>query len=423
MAYQFAHVETYSRNGGRSRGHTVTDILAEARRCPEACTHVAHPLPPVLVAGVDLAELEKRHDRNIEAARETLTSGKTRAVRKDTASLFTAVISHPATPTECRSDPDLMKSVKMWAKASAQWLRRDIEARGGVLESVIMHIDESHVHLHAYGLHPSGHADLLHAGKRSKKDAMAAALSAGHDKKAANRFGDRAYVEAMRAWQDSYSTDVGLAHGLTRLGPARRRLSRAEWKTEQAAAKSVERARKAVRAAQVEVKTSCGVRDRIIEQGHQTARKIALKAHREIRSARALRSAAADTEKRAQTELVHARQESDALRSDAMRYAKRVRSIGSLIRSLWDSMWESTIRKRLMNEAQAVITAKTVEAKSAADRLRNETARRRDAERQLGDAVASARRAGRERDEIRARHRRLLGPETSSEPRNRPILG
>src|SRR5690606_15877396 len=106
-----------------------------------------------------------------------------------------------------------------------------------------MHIDESHVHLHAYGLHPSGHADRLHPGKAAKKKAVEAAMSDGQEKKAANAVGDKAYVEAMREWQDSYSLKVGLPHGLTRLGPARRRLSRAEWMAEKAAAKSVQQAK------------------------------------------------------------------------------------------------------------------------------------------------------------------------------------
>lgn len=422
MSYQFIHVECYSRSSGRNGGHSVSDILAESRREPAACLHVQDPKQPVLVVGCDLDELEQRHDSVIANARETLANGKSRAVRKDTASLFTCILSHPATPDECRADPDVMKAVKSWAKDSARWLRRDIEARGGVLEAVVMHIDESHVHLHAYGLHPSGHADLLHAGKSAKKGSVAAALAAGHDKKSANRFGDKAYVEAMRAWQDSYSAEIGLTHGLTRLGPARRRLSRAEWKSEQAAARNIERARKAEIAAQAEVEAARGVRDRMIAQGRQMAYKTALRAHREMQSACALRAAAANAKKRGHRELDQARRDAKALRASAERDIRRVRSIGSTLRALWDSLWISAVRRRILQDAQAIVAGETAKVRAISDRLRDESRRRRNAERRLSDAITSARVLGHERDEMRAKHDRLLKPSHEVELRNRPIL-
>lgn len=421
MGYQFIHVEAYSRSGNREGGHSVDAILAEARRESDACLHVTNPKPPVLVSGCDLQELGRRHGEMIHAARETLTNGKTRAVRKDTASLFTCVISHPATPSECRGDPEVMRSVKAWAKDSAAWLRRDVEQRGGTLESVIMHIDESHVHLHAYGLHPSGHADRLHAGKVAKKDSVAAALAAGHDKKAANSIGDKSYVESMRGWQDAYSRDVGLRHGLTRLGPARRRLSRAEWKAEQAAAKSVLAARRAAEGAMAGAIRARGVRDRIVENGRQKARLLALQAHWEKQEATALRLAAGNAAKAARMDLDRARQEQAALLADAESKARRIKTLGGIIRTLWDSLRVSVIRRRVMTDAQALIDREAARARNLARRLQDEIARRRDIERRLADATASALAAGRERDEIRVRHARVLGSAADAGTRIRPI--
>ena len=56
------------------------------------------------------------------------------------------------------------------------------------------------------------------------------------DTKAANKMGDRAYRAAMRGWQDRYWESVGLPCGQTRLGPGRRRLTRAGHEAEKAQA-------------------------------------------------------------------------------------------------------------------------------------------------------------------------------------------
>jgi hypothetical protein len=61
MGYQFIHVECYARSTpkkGKTGGHNVDSILAEARRAPGACPHVENPAPPVLLYGVPLDEVE-----------------------------------------------------------------------------------------------------------------------------------------------------------------------------------------------------------------------------------------------------------------------------------------------------------------------------------------------------------------------------
>lgn len=398
----------------------MRDILAEARRSPGSSLHVSAPQPPVLVTGCNLEELERRHGDLVEAARETLANGKQRAVRKDTPSLFTCVLSHPATPDECRADPTTMTAVKAWAKDSAAWLRRDLEARGGILETVIMHVDESHVHLHAYGLHPSGHADRLHPGKVAKKNAVVAALDGGHDKKTANGMGDKAYVEAMRDWQDGYSRGVGLPHGLTRLGPARRRLSRAEWQAEQAAARSVSDARRLRKGAMDDAKAAEGLRDRILEEAQQKARLLAMESHRRIEGAKAVEAAAADFARQAKLLTRNAQRERDRILCDARRDLGRLRSFGMKLRTVWDSVRMSTIRRSVRQEVQALIDREAGKAAAALHRLRDESLRRRAAETRLADATHSARSLGRERDAIRHDRDRLLDQASVAIPRNRP---
>jgi hypothetical protein len=420
MGFQFAHVESYSRSGSRGGGHTVAEIIAEARRSPDACLHVATPKSPVLVYGCGLTELERRHDDLVISAKETLASGKQRAVRKDTASLFTCILSHPATPEECRADSATKAAVQAWAKDSVKWLRRDLEVRGGILETVVMHVDESHIHLHAYGLHSSGHADRLHPGKIAKKTAVDAALASGQDKKTANAVGDKAYVTAMRTWQDSYSQKVGLPHGLTRLGPARRRLTRSEWMTEKAAAKSVLEARTLAKGVKDEVKAAEGSRNRILEEAQQKARLLAMDGERRMQAAKAAETAAADAALKARVAVREAHRERDRILFRARSDLGRLRSIGVAIRTLWDSLRVSVLRRNIRQEVQGLIDREAAKATEALRRLHEEYRRRRAAETRLADVIQSARSLGWERDEIRRERDRLLGPATISNPWNGP---
>ncbi|MDH7784161.1 cell division septum initiation protein DivIVA [Ochrobactrum sp. 19YEA23] len=390
MGFQFAHIETYSRSGGRSGKLNITEIISEARRSPDACLHVENPKSPVPVYGCDFDELMSRHDTLIEQAHETLANGKTRAVRKDTCSLFTCVLSHPATPDECRNDQDVKASVEAWARDSVKWLRRDLEARGGTLESVIMHIDEAHVHLHAYGLHPSGHADRLHPGKVAKKQAVEFAIESGQEKKAANAVGDKVYVEAMRDWQNSYSTDVGLSHGLTRLGPARRRLSRAEWMAEKAAAKSVQQAKTMVATAM----HAAQVADDNRKQFEKVAQKTV-----------------ANAEQQAKTIVQDALIESDRLVASADADVRKVRSIASKLRSFWDALRISALRKVLWKEVQPLINRERELVAHIQGSLQKEIRRRMAAETKLSNANQSMQAAISERDQLRRQRDRLLNPD------------
>lgn len=420
MSFQFAHIESYSRSGGRGGKHTVADIIAEARRDARSSLHVESPRPPIYVYGYDLDELEQRHDALVETAREMLANGKQRALRKDTGSLFTCVLSHPATPDECRSDSETKAAVEAWAKDSVLWLRRDLEARGGTLESVIMHTDESHVHLHVYALHPSGHADRLHPGKAAKKEAVAAAVDAGHDRKTANAMGDRAYVEAMRGWQDSYSERVGLPHGLTRLGPGRRRLSRSEWKAEQAAARSVKQARRLAEAATDAANAADGIRDRILEDAHEKALLAASEANRKIETAAWAEEAARQSAGKADAMVRNARREREKILSRARLDLRRLRSLGAMLRTIWDSFRVSVIQRKVREELGGLLDREAVRAADAMRRLQEETRRRMAAETRLADAIRSAHDLGRQRDEIRRERDRLLRPVIDASPLNPP---
>jgi len=219
VAFQFVHCSSYSiKSGGAG-------IAAEAGRKPSHSKHVDDPKPPVLVAGVEpeeaWAEVERRH----ENARDTVTlkNGKTaqKRMRKDALVLVAAVASHPARTEDTDTDSPEFQD---WLDRSVAWLT---EQHGEPL-SVVLHLDESHPHIHflaAPDLEAGERIHDIHPGERAKKRV------GGREAKKSEK--DQAYRHAMRGYQNGYHRQVGAYHGLARFGPKRQRLSRAEWQAQQ----------------------------------------------------------------------------------------------------------------------------------------------------------------------------------------------
>jgi len=57
--------------------------------------------------------------------------------------------------------------------------------------------------------------------------------------KALSKRADATYKSAMRAWLDDYHAKVAQPCGMTRLGPGKRRLTRAEWHAEKRQAEAL----------------------------------------------------------------------------------------------------------------------------------------------------------------------------------------
>jgi len=216
----------------------VSEILAESRRETGSCPHVERPHEPVLLFGLSVDDLEKRINNDLAEAKQHV--GK--AIRKDQRVMISMVTSHPASIEQFNTDEEIANQVDAWCKKTVEWARDWAKEQGGELVTAIAHIDEAYPHLHMYILpRPDAamKADKLHPGRAAQAAAEAAALSAGMEKKFALREGDRAYRESMRAFQDDYYTAVGVECGLTRIGPARRRLSREAWQEEKQASVKV----------------------------------------------------------------------------------------------------------------------------------------------------------------------------------------
>lgn len=236
---QFFHLQSFSRKANPA-GQSVDQILAEAARVPQFSVHVASPSAPRVIAGLPPAEIKRRHDAMVAAGRITVTladgSTKKRGIRKDRHTLLTCVASHPLLSSQVQADADARQKYTTWVEYNLAYFQKLF---GDKLMGVVEHLDEEHPHLHAFVLpidDPTCSARDLNPAWCAKTEAEATAREAGHDPKAAVKFGNVAYKARARDLQDEYHREVGIAAALTRLGPKRERLSRAQWRTRKAAA-------------------------------------------------------------------------------------------------------------------------------------------------------------------------------------------
>jgi hypothetical protein len=220
--YQFIHIEAYARVSGKGKkgGHTIDTISAEADRVEGNFRHVPNPKKPIVLFGVGAKEAADFARNWAENSKDT--SG--RKLRKDGLCLLAGVVSY-------KNDGE------NWAKFrddSIIWLKKTY---GDRLKSVIEHTDETHPHIHFYVVPRAGERfETVHAGRAASLAAKAAGKLKGEQ--------NTQYREAMRAFQDRFSTELGMAHGMTRIGPARRRLTRDQWRQEQKQAEFFANAKK-----------------------------------------------------------------------------------------------------------------------------------------------------------------------------------
>lgn len=254
QGYQFAHMETWSRKGvakqhgqdttvrrNGQRGWTAEQIMDEAAREPGASEHVGRDrCEPVVIAGT-CESFDELRDAHAEACRakkiSDYTSSKTgkkgtrkKAVRVDTHTLYTSVISLPVETADALADKAVMSECRRAFDHAIAYEKRRLQDAGGELAMAAIHLDERHVHLHIFGLdRQRGSVNGLHPGKAAL-DAFRArhgALSV----KGSDLFqrSKRTYCDAMRDWQDDLHREALGKVGLCRFGPRRARATRGQW--------------------------------------------------------------------------------------------------------------------------------------------------------------------------------------------------
>ena len=327
MGYQFIHLESYSRKAD-AKGRSTSFIFGEAARRPECSVHVPEPSAPVIVYGVGVEQVEALHDSTVAGATVEVKGGKARKIRSDQKTLHTVVASHPYTMEEVRADDAKQQEAEEWERRTIAWLQI---LYGDDLRSVIRHEDESHWHIHAYVLplsDPNMKAQKFHPGVSAKRDVMAAGPTEGEDAKLLGKRADAAYKAAMRKWQDSYHEAVSIPCGQTRLGPKRRRLTRDEWRREQAQARSLQKTVQRAKAVKAEGEA-------FIVRTKTEAAKIAADAARAQEDAQKVSAAALAVQDRAEA---------------ATEKAKRYSGWAGRLRAIWDKFRESKMVGRIRNE-------------------------------------------------------------------------
>ncbi len=414
MAFQFVHLEAFSRKGD-SKGRSTSFVLNEARRDPAASVHVLNPSPPIVVFGVGVDEVERLHDAAADVAVTTPKGGKPRKVQKSQHTLMTVVASHPHTMEEVRGDPAKLREAEEWEKRTIAWLRSQY---GNKLVSVLRHEDESHYHLHAYVLPDDSamRANGLHPGQCAKAAIMAAGPAEGEDSKALNKRGDQAYKAAMRGWQDSYHEAVAVPCGLTRLGPQRRRLTRAEWQAEQVQAKALrttlDRAREVKRRGESMIASTKEDATRIAEEVAAAKAEAA----RQLAAARAATEAAKAAQDKAVAEQRKAKSMMARVREEAARVREataRLQRLPGAIRSVFDGFRNSKVAARIRAAVESEMETLRRAVTDAADRASAADAGRREAEARAKNLRENLTETGRQLAETRQELAALRPPEAT----------
>jgi len=169
MAYQFIHVEAYSRETSKQKTKgkgslNIRQVIAEAGREQGNCPHVENPQPPEILMG-DLHQAEEE----AMAWAEQATDKQGRKLRKDGHCLLAGVISLP------RSEEEKFDE---FSTRSIEYL---FQKYGDRLKAVVAHEnDEEHPHIHFYVVPRKGeNFDAIHEGQRAAKEAKAIGFKVG----------------------------------------------------------------------------------------------------------------------------------------------------------------------------------------------------------------------------------------------------
>lgn len=228
----FNHYEVYGRRGAHKRHSTqrrpsLFDIHAELMRAPGGCQHITNPAPPNILVGL-------HPDVVIEQA--VTFAAQAVGIRIDTPILLAGVMTWPVPRETIENSEEEREKYLAWQNDAVAWAQG---LWGERLKCVVEHVDEGRLHLHYWVLPelcPDRRLSICDVdfGRRAAK-ATDDAGGNGREQKAASE-------QAMRAFQDRYWNEVGCKHGLARLGPRRLRLTRQEWKDQEAERKRIAKA-------------------------------------------------------------------------------------------------------------------------------------------------------------------------------------
>jgi hypothetical protein len=224
---QFIHLDCFSRNRPKNtKQWTTQDIIHELIRTPDNSKHVKEPEAPVILDGMHPRELEKE----IEAILKNGRDGGGRKLRKDAKIFIGSVASYPV-PVADLNTREKRDAYFQWEQDTVQFYE---EFFGGEnVRSVVKHLDEGFVHLHAVvmpHLHENSQFDFdsVHPGHKARREYRA--LCARDKLEPTKRQIDKVVAEALESFQDSYYQEVGQKNALSRFGSRGKPLSYHQWK-------------------------------------------------------------------------------------------------------------------------------------------------------------------------------------------------
>ena len=159
-----------------------------------------------------------------------------RKLRADAPTLHTTVMSLPVKSADALANPVLFEQCRNALEEAMKDEAERMQPLGGKMMMGVIHLDERMVHAHFYTIDPKkGRVDHLHPGKKAKAAFHAGYEGTNDDPKDVRKAGNRAYCDAMRAWQDRIYKNVFRKFGLLRMGPGAERLTTAEYNVRMAA--------------------------------------------------------------------------------------------------------------------------------------------------------------------------------------------
>lgn len=222
MQSQFAHIEGYGRRAStrKAGGRSMQGVAYEAERRPSHCKHVSDPKAPKILFGCKPSEAVRIA---AERAAQAVDAHGNR-LRIDGLVFLGGVASFPVKWKNIRGDNGEKDRLRKWLGYLIEHLQ---EQYGALLHYILLHTDESYPHVHwacVPELEPSGRMRIstVHPGRAAYDRAFAASGN--------NSAGQRAYLQAMKAWQDAFHLAVYAKVGIARLGPRRQRLTPSEYK-------------------------------------------------------------------------------------------------------------------------------------------------------------------------------------------------
>ncbi len=306
---------------------SISDLLDEACRVPEACKHVVSPQEPQWLIG------------SREAVEGRATAWHAQAKKADGKSRYQQ--TSPAVAAIVISlNRDLMEH---WEAYRGQVLSHFLSEYGGRVVGAVNHDDEAHPHLHVYVVPKDGEEfGVVHPGYGASR--LARRLMPANAEKQ-GRVKWKAWNDAMMAWLDRLHAATSAPVGLERFGPRRRRLERNVHQIFSTATKKAEEA-KAAAAAEA---------DKILAAAKRTA----------ARDSAAIAAAAGEAMDAIETAKAMQRKADEALAE-----ASRQR-----LKNLHDAQAVSMMRTRLDSTPAAQLAAKIAALGAELEKSRAELAR------------------------------------------------